>query len=98
MAATLLASYYARSSAVRCYVLSRAAGKCEGCGLSAPFTSLSGAPYLEPHHIRRLTDQGPDDPRHMAALCPNCHREVHYGENGRSRNQRIQQEITAKEA
>ena len=88
-------TYYARSSAVRVYVLSRAAGKCEGCGSPAPFISIGGAPYLEPHHIRRLTDQGPDDPRHMAALCPNCHREVHYGENGEALNRRLQQNITA---
>jgi 5-methylcytosine-specific restriction protein A len=89
-------SYYARSSSVRTYVLSRAAGKCEGCGSPAPFTSVNGAPYLEPHHIRRLTDQGPDDPRRMAALCPNCHREVHHGRNGDALNRRIQQDITAK--
>jgi 5-methylcytosine-specific restriction enzyme A len=95
--AAAASSYYARSRVVHAYVLSRAAGKCEGCGSPAPFTSTSGAPYLEPHHIRRLTDQGPDDPRHMAALCPNCHREVHYGENGKTLNQRLQREIKAKE-
>jgi len=90
-------SYYARSRAVRTYVLSRAVGKCEGCGLLAPFTSVSGEPYLEPHHIRRLTDQGPADPRHMAAPCPNCHREVHHGKNGQALNRRLRDEVTAKE-
>jgi 5-methylcytosine-specific restriction protein A len=91
------ASYYARSRAVRLYVLNRAAGRCEGCDQPAPFTSTVGTPYLEPHHIRRLTDQGPDDPRHMAALCPNCHREAHYGVQGQTLNRRLQQEVAAKE-
>lgn len=39
-------------------------------------------PYLEPHHILRLADEGPDHPDTIAALCPNCHREIHYGLNG----------------
>jgi len=90
-------SYYARSRAVRLYVLGRANGACEGCDKPAPFTAAGGTPYLEPHHIRRLSDQGPDDPRYMAALCPNCHREAHYGERAQSLNQRLQQRIVAKE-
>jgi 5-methylcytosine-specific restriction protein A len=89
--------YFARSEAVRQYVLRRAAGKCEGCGALAPFITVAGMPYLEPHHIRRLTDQGPDDPRHMAALCPNCHREIHYGKEGDKFNGRLQEDVSAKE-
>lgn len=90
-------SYFARSATVRQYVLERATGKCEGCATSAPFVTVAGSPYLEPHHIRRLTDQGPDDPRHMAALCPNCHREVHYGKDGATLNQQVQDHVSAKE-
>jgi 5-methylcytosine-specific restriction enzyme A len=71
-----------RSAAVRVYVLRRADGRCEGCGSPAPFNTPSGRPYLEPHHIRRLADGGPDHPRWVIALCPNCHREVHYGCDG----------------
>jgi 5-methylcytosine-specific restriction protein A len=67
-----------RSRAIRLYVLARAAGKCEGCGAPAPFVTQKGQPYLEPHHIRRLTDGGPDDPRWVAGVCPNCHRRAHY--------------------
>jgi 5-methylcytosine-specific restriction protein A len=67
-----------RSRAIRRYVLARAAGKCEGCGASAPFVTQHGQPYLEPHHIRRLTDGGPDDPRWVAGVCPNCHRRAHH--------------------
>ncbi len=66
-----------RSRAVRQYVLGRANGRCEGCGAEAPFLRPDGRPYLEPHHTRRISDSGPDHPRWVIALCPNCHRRAH---------------------
>ncbi len=78
--------YYDRSAAVAKYVLARAAGKCELCGKEAPFIKKDNTPYLEPHHILRLADEGPDHPDSIVALCPNCHREVHYGINGQHLN------------
>lgn len=89
---------YIRSQAIKVYVLRRAAGICEGCGQSAPFTNRQGHPYLEPHHIDRLADGGPDHPAHVAALCPNCHRRVHYGHDGDAYNKTIAVSIQAKEA
>ena len=71
-----------RSEAVKVYVLRRADGRCEGCGSPAPFETPDGKPYLEPHHTRRLADGGPDHPRWVAALCPNCHARVHRGADG----------------
>ena len=71
-----------RSEAVRVYVLRRADGRCEGCGNPAPFETADGKPYLEPHHTRRLADGGPDHPRWVIALCPNCHARVHYAADG----------------
>ena len=91
-------SYFSRSRDVRQYVLARAGGVCESCDAPAPFETIAGVYYLEPHHIRRLTDQGPDDPRHMGAICPNCHREIHYGKSGDERNQKLHERITLKEA
>ncbi|WP_246259362.1 MULTISPECIES: HNH endonuclease [Chelativorans] len=41
---------------------------------------------MEPHHLRRLSDGGPDDPRFVIALCPNCHRRVHHGMDGQAYN------------
>jgi 5-methylcytosine-specific restriction enzyme A len=76
-------TYRLRSEAVRQHVLARAKGVCESCDCLAPFTTVAGTPYLEPHHIRRLTDGGPDDPILMGAVCPNCHREIHHGSNGK---------------
>ena len=89
---------YQRSLEIRAYVLTRASGHCEACKRPAPFIGDGGAPYLEPHHIRRLGDGGPDDPRHMAAVGPTCHREIHYGVNGRTLNERVQEVVTSKEA
>ncbi len=67
-----------RSKAIRVYVLKRASGVCEACGRHSPFRTSSGRPYLEPHHIRRSCDSGPDDPRWVIGLCPSCHRRAHY--------------------
>jgi 5-methylcytosine-specific restriction protein A len=87
-----------RSRAVRAYVLLRAAGVCEGCGAPAPFTTGSGDPYLEPHHIRRLTDGGPDDPRWVAGVCPNCHRRAHYSVDAATFNEQLIRTVTEIEA
>jgi 5-methylcytosine-specific restriction protein A len=80
---------YQRSRDVRNYVLARAKGKCEGCGSSAPFVRIDGTPYLEPHHLLRLSDGGPDHPAHVIALCPNCHRRVHAGADGDLYNKKL---------
>jgi 5-methylcytosine-specific restriction protein A len=82
--------YRARSAAVRKYVLARADGACEVCGDQAPFSRRDGTPYLEPHHTRRLSDGGPDHPRWVAAICPNCHREIHHGAEGEEKNRTLQ--------
>jgi hypothetical protein len=68
-----------RSQALRVYVLRRANGTCEGCGSPGPFVTPAGHRYLEPHHIQRLADGGPDHPQWVIGLCPNCHRRVHHG-------------------
>ena len=77
---------YQRSADVRNFVLARAAGRCEGCKSPAPFIRKNGTPYLEPHHIRRVSDGGPDDPAFVISLCPNCHRRVHAGADGDAYN------------
>jgi 5-methylcytosine-specific restriction protein A len=83
---TSVRNIYQRSRDVRSYVLARAAGNCEGCKTPAPFMRKDGSPYLEPHHIRRVSDGGPDDPSFVIALCPNCHRRVHAGLDGEGYN------------
>ncbi len=78
---------YHRSEAVRVYVLRRSNGLCEGCGSPAPFRTKDKRPYLEPHHIRRISDGGPDLPTWVVALCPTCHRRAHYAEDAEKYNE-----------
>lgn len=82
-----------RSQAVKQYVLARANGICELTGQPAPFKTPSGQPYLEVHHTRRLSDDGPDDPRWVAAITPTAHREIHYGANGEALNRHLQDRL-----
>jgi 5-methylcytosine-specific restriction protein A len=84
---------YVRSKAVRDYVLMRAAGMCESCNRPAPFIRKNGTPYLEPHHITRLSDGGPDHPRFVGAVCPACHRELHFGMDGDKKNAALQERL-----
>lgn len=71
-------SVVARDAAVRSFVLNRARGKCELCGAEG-FKVPDGSIYLETHHIVSLSEGGPDSVNNMVALCPNHHRECHYG-------------------
>lgn len=49
--------------------------------MSVMCNKSKGSPYLEVHHVRRLADGGSDTTENAVALCPNCHMELHYGEN-----------------
>ncbi|MBU1746991.1 MAG: HNH endonuclease [Chloroflexi bacterium] len=89
-------SYY-RSSAIRTYVMRRADGHCEGCGQEAPFRTSAGRPYLEPHHLRRLSDGGPDHPNWIAALCPNCHSRAHHSADRIAFNEQLIRIVREKE-
>lgn len=89
--------FRARSTAIRLYVLGRAKGVCEGCYSNAPFVTLDGKPYLEAHHIDSLADDGPDHPKKVIALCPNCHSNVHYGLNGKMFNQKPRKRLASLE-
>lgn len=71
---------FTRNPDVVAEVLIRASGFCERCNGEAPFTrAKDGTPYLEVHHKTRLADGGEDTVENALALCPNCHRELHFG-------------------
>ena len=71
---------YLRNPDVVAEVLVRAGGLCEVCGNPAPFRRRAdSSPYLEVHHKIRLADGGDDTVENAIALCPNCHRQQHYG-------------------
>lgn len=75
------AEQFIRDAAVVAYVLSESEGACECCTKPAPFTKPNGLPFLEVHHVRQLASGGSDKITNAVAVCPNCHRELHYGAN-----------------
>ena len=73
---------FRRNPDVIAVVLKRADGKCELCGSDAPFLKASnGTPYLEIHHWITLSEGGEDTVKNAGALCPNCHKHAHFGQN-----------------
>ena len=69
---------YVRDPRVRSAALRRAAGRCEYCDVPG-FVRTDGAIYLETHHIVPLHEGGPDTVANVICLCPNHHREAHFG-------------------
>ena len=59
-------------------VLGRANGQCEYCN-EPGFVMGNRNIYLETHHIIPLSEKGSDDVNNVIALCPNHHREAHFG-------------------
>lgn len=60
--------------------MKRAKDICERCGALAHLIRISdGTPYLEVHHKKRLADGGADTVENAIGVCPNCHRELHFG-------------------
>lgn len=89
---TVLVTVFERNPYVVAEVLDRANGVCERCKSNAPFTKKKDDnPYLEVHHLVRLADGGLDTVANAIALCPNCHRELHFG---KPRNEANQAETT----
>ena len=73
---------YDRDPKVRNAVFRRAQGTCEFCG-KIGFMKSDGTRYLESHHIIALAADGADRLTNVIALCPNDHREAHFGERGK---------------
>jgi 5-methylcytosine-specific restriction endonuclease McrA len=62
-------------------VLLRARGRCEVCTKLAPFRRAGTREhYPEVHHLLWLARDGDDTVENAIALCPNCHREAHFGD------------------
>ena len=71
---------FRRNADVIVAVLNRANGICEKCKQKAPFVrKKDNTPYLEVHHIKQLSEGGDDSIENAIAVCPNCHRELHFG-------------------
>ena len=77
---TVRQTVFNRNQYVIAEVLDRAKGICERCKKSAPFIrDNDNSPYLEVHHKTPLAEGGDDTVENAIALCPNCHRQAHYG-------------------
>lgn len=68
----LLKTYYMNT-----YISKQLTLKCECCN-SESFITASGDPYIEFHHLIPFSKLGPDYYLNLIALCPNCHRKIHY--------------------
>lgn len=86
-------SNYSRSAAIKDYAKTRANGVCEYCEKPAPFETDDGEPYLEAHHVDELGEGGEDHPDKVVALCPSCHKEIHYGQQGDKMNQILRKKL-----
>ena len=75
----VISTQFKRNPDVVAEVLVKANGICENCNKEAPFRRKNGELYLEVHHKIRLADGGEDTIKNAMALCPNCHRYLHYG-------------------
>jgi len=84
-AATRTVTAYMRDPKVVGWVLKLAKGCCEACGAGAPFERDDGEPFLEVHHVRTLAEGGGDVVENCVALCPNCHRGLHYAADRQTR-------------
>lgn len=89
-------SSYTTSELVRDCALRAADSVCQGCENEAPFVDKKGEPSLEVHHMHRRSDGGLDVPENVIAICPNCHREVHYGKTGNELNEQLIQKAAAR--
>jgi hypothetical protein len=82
VAIQVISRAYRRNPDVIAEVLKRAKGKCRKCHSPAPFERVSdGSPYLEVHHKIMLSKGGEDTVANALALCPNCHRKLHFGKS-----------------
>lgn len=85
---------YNRDATVVAWVLSAANGICECCEVAAPFIKKNGLPFLEVHHVRQLAAGGSDTLSNTVAVCPNCHRELHYGQDKQTLIDRLYSQIS----
>ena len=84
---------YERDPLVVFWVLNNSKGICECCDKKAPFIDKKGKPFLEVHHVKYLASGGSDLITNTVALCPNCHRKIHYSSEEESLRNFLYQKI-----
>ena len=88
---------YFRDPAVRAEVIKRAGGCCEFCERPG-FLRADGRRYLECHHIIALSQNGKDRLNNVIALCPDHHREAHFGADSAKIEERMMTIVSRKQA
>lgn len=83
-----------RSPSVAAWVRLNADGKCELCKRKAPFEDRAGLPFLEVHHVIALAEGGPDTIQNAVAVCPNCHRALHFSSKASNLEENLYSSIT----
>lgn len=79
-----------RSQWVVDQTISRANSKCEVSPCITPsFEKERGGNYVEVHHLVTLASGGPDTLDNTVCLCPNHHREIHYGKNKKAISEKL---------
>jgi len=79
---TVQRTEFARNPYVVAAAIHRANNACEMPGCTAAlFARVDGSSYLEVHHVVPLSEKGSDRLDNVAALCPHCHRQQHYGKH-----------------
>lgn len=73
---------YSRNNALRALVKIRSNYSCEmpECNYIG-FEKDNGEKYIEVHHLTPLSVGGEDSLSNTVALCPTCHRKMHYANN-----------------
>jgi 5-methylcytosine-specific restriction protein A len=87
---------YKRNRMVRDYVVKRANGHCEYCGTPG-FPMGNGSRYIEAHHIIGLGNNGPDTVSNVIGLCPEHHREAHFGKRAVELNEAFKLKVETME-
>jgi hypothetical protein len=73
---------FPRNATLKTYIKRRSNYICEmpNCNYRG-FLKVNGETYIEVHHVIPLSEGGEDIMNNTVALCPNCHRALHYASN-----------------
>ena len=78
-----------RDPTVKAWILYNARGICELCGQPGPFLRPNGERFLETYHVIELGSGGTDTVNNVVALCPICHRRLHFGADAAVQRKRL---------
>jgi len=89
---------YTRNNALRTLVKRRAQYSCEmpSCDYVG-FEQENGERYIEVHHLIPLSQGGEDSLSNTVALCPTCHRKLHYASNKKELQQILKEYLDSLE-